>query len=234
MYRGDRIAFLSRRSAYCSVINNRGGSAVWTGCSTAIIDRSTATGIVTSTALLICFRYALPRAPLGFILYADRCGGSALPSALIRWLPSLMMQLAASKAPSPAPSPPPSPAPAPSAITFFCPPLSIRCVRGALREPGASTLMSPAAASAAAAAALTAPTARAPSIRLLRPMNSGGGPRVKIYQTPDASPYQVASVVELQRRLESPKYRQAIRVRGSTEGSPRDPAEWRDQLWNTP
>jgi len=51
-----------------------------------------------------------------------------------------------------------------------------------------------------------------PSVRLLRPMDADGGPRVKIYQTPDASPDQVTSVIELQRRLESPKYRQAIRV----------------------
>ena len=51
-----------------------------------------------------------------------------------------------------------------------------------------------------------------PSVRLLRPMDTGGGPRVKIYQTLDASPDQVTSVIEQQRRLESPKYRQAIRV----------------------
>jgi hypothetical protein len=35
---------------------------------------------------------------------------------------------------------------------------------------------------------------------------------VKVYQTPDASLDQLASAIELQRRLESPKYLQAIRV----------------------
>ena len=39
-----------------------------------------------------------------------------------------------------------------------------------------------------------------------------GGPRVRLYQTPDATPEQVAQAVELQRRLESPKYQQALLV----------------------
>ncbi len=51
-----------------------------------------------------------------------------------------------------------------------------------------------------------------PAIALRRPRSKRGGPRVKIYQTPDAVPEQVSQAVELQRRLESPKYRQAMLV----------------------
>lgn len=51
-----------------------------------------------------------------------------------------------------------------------------------------------------------------PSVRLHRPMDAEGGPRVKLFQTPDASPEQVNQAVELQRRLESPKYLQAVLV----------------------
>ena len=60
--------------------------------------------------------------------------------------PSPLMRLAASKAPSPAA------APAPSAISFFCPPYVSNVYGGALREPGASTLMLVTAASSASAA----------------------------------------------------------------------------------
>jgi hypothetical protein len=43
-------------------------------------------------------------------------------------------------------------------------------------------------------------------------MNSGGGLRVKIYQTPDASSDQVTFVIEQHGRLESPKHKEAERV----------------------
>jgi hypothetical protein len=51
-----------------------------------------------------------------------------------------------------------------------------------------------------------------PALALQRPRSKKGGPRVKIYQTPDALPEQVSRAVELQNRLDSPKYRQAILV----------------------
>jgi hypothetical protein len=60
--------------------------------------------------------------------------------------------------------------------------------------------------------ALTSVGFIAPCIVLPRPKSKRGGPRVRLYQTPDATPEQVTKAVELQRRLESPKYVQAMLV----------------------
>ena len=50
-----------------------------------------------------------------------------------------------------------------------------------------------------------------PALQIKRPHGAKGGPRVKVYQTPEASDDQIAKAVELQRRLESPKYCLALR-----------------------
>jgi hypothetical protein len=50
-----------------------------------------------------------------------------------------------------------------------------------------------------------------PAIPIKRPHGAKGGRRVTVYQTPEATVNQVAQACELQRRLESPKYRLALR-----------------------
>jgi DNA-binding MarR family transcriptional regulator len=50
-----------------------------------------------------------------------------------------------------------------------------------------------------------------PSLPIKRPRGAKGGRRVTVYQTPEASVDQVAQACELQRRLEAPKYRVALR-----------------------
>ncbi len=50
-----------------------------------------------------------------------------------------------------------------------------------------------------------------PSVPIKRPHGAKGGRRVTVYQTPDATVDQVAQACELQRRLEAPKYRVALR-----------------------
>jgi len=50
-----------------------------------------------------------------------------------------------------------------------------------------------------------------PALPLHRPRGAKGGRRVTVYQTPEATPDQIAQTCELQRRLEYPKYRLALR-----------------------
>lgn len=50
-----------------------------------------------------------------------------------------------------------------------------------------------------------------PALPMRRPRGARGGPRVTVYRTPRGTPDQVAAAVELQRRLESPKYVEAAR-----------------------
>ncbi len=58
---------------------------------------------------------------------------------------------------------------------------------------------------------LTALGILSPSLPIHRPRGAKGGPRVTVYQTPEATSDQVAQTCELQRRLEAPKYRVALR-----------------------
>jgi len=51
----------------------------------------------------------------------------------------------------------------------------------------------------------------APSLPIKRPKFAKGGRRVTVYETPEATPTQIAAAIELQKRLESPKYRLALR-----------------------
>ncbi len=50
-----------------------------------------------------------------------------------------------------------------------------------------------------------------PALPIRRPRGARGGRRVTVYETPEATPDQVAAAIELQRRLESPKYCEAAR-----------------------
>ena len=50
-----------------------------------------------------------------------------------------------------------------------------------------------------------------PALPIHRPHGAKGGRRVTVYQTPEATSDQVAQACELQRRLEYPKYRLALR-----------------------
>ena len=51
-----------------------------------------------------------------------------------------------------------------------------------------------------------------PSLMIARPRGKKGGRKVKLFQTADAMPEQVKEALELQARLESPKYLQAVQV----------------------
>jgi DNA-binding Lrp family transcriptional regulator len=51
-----------------------------------------------------------------------------------------------------------------------------------------------------------------PSLMITRPRGKKGGRRVKLFQTIEASPEQIKEALELQSRLESPKYMQAVLV----------------------